>query len=81
MKFREHRGSLRRAMETVVDLPNREALLKHIQNIYKGYGRRIKDSNLSVEPYIFDDRIKWNTYIVCVKGLGVVGFTNGPCKE
>jgi hypothetical protein len=31
-----------------------------------------------LERYCFDDRIGWETYLICIEGHGVWGMSNGP---
>jgi len=40
---------------------------------------KVPPSVISVEPYGYDVRIKWDTYLVTVEGLAC-GFTDGPVK-
>lgn len=68
-KFREHRGLLEDSMKTVVDLPaSTDALARHLG---------VEASRIEVKPYVYDDRINWDTHIVTMDGQAV-GFTNGP---
>lgn len=86
MRFREHRGSLRASMETVVELPDKAALVLRLKRIYEdeGYFRPFTADDVKVEPYASDDgkalrdeRIGWDTYLVTIRDLPV-GFTDGP---
>lgn len=77
MKFREHRGSLAAAMESVIEVADRPALVRHLQALLEPWGRTVVDSDVEIEPYGHDDRIGWDTHIVKLRGYGVVGFTNG----
>ncbi len=81
MKFREHRGMLDDSMKTVVEVADREALVSLLQSRLRD-GVTFKDEDLKIEPYVYDKRIGWDTYIVTIKGYGVAGFTNGtgPCS-
>ncbi|MEK6883043.1 MAG: hypothetical protein AABY22_25690 [Nanoarchaeota archaeon] len=79
MKIRKHRRFLFESMETVKEIePNKESIRKFFTEnedfpeIYEG--------NIEVEPYGFDKRIGWDTYIVCINGKAV-GFTDGPLLE
>jgi hypothetical protein len=49
--------------------------IAHLASLLKtaGYG----DGVVSVSPYTWDERIKWDTHIVTLDG-NAVGFTNGP---
>lgn len=82
MKFREHRGSLSASLETMVDLDNsKEALVAHIISIFskvEDVPIDIREDDVYVEYYGTDDRLEEfaATYIVTVRGYGVVGFVN-----
>ncbi len=41
--------------------------------------KEIDPGSVTIEPYSFDERINWATYIVKIKGQPV-GFTNGPIQ-
>jgi hypothetical protein len=69
IKFREHRGTLAEAMETVIEV---DASLAALASLLK-----VKPKQVKVEKYMYDDRIGWDTHIVTVDGEAV-GFTNGP---
>lgn len=64
--FRRHREFLDEAMKTVKEVDS----IADIERI-TGY------SNITIEPYGFDERINWDTHIVCENGRAC-GFTNGP---
>jgi hypothetical protein len=68
MKYRHHRGGLKESMETVCDIePTIEALAVLLKS---------PPSKITVEKYgEYDERIGWDTHIVCVDGRPV-GFTN-----
>lgn len=78
MKFREHRGTLDDSMATVVDLPDREALIAHCWTLLGPFKHLFKEADLKVKPYCMDQRIGWNTHIVTLANYGVLGFTDGP---
>jgi len=82
MKFREHRGSLADAMKTLVELPDRAALVQHCRELLAPYQFVFEDSALKVEPYGTgsDDRIGWKeTHVVTIEKYGVIGFTDSAC--
>ena len=60
-------------MEDCIEFDGTEEMLAlHIsKTMINGYGV------LKVEPYLFDKRIGWDTYIVTLDG-NAIGFTNGP---
>jgi len=82
MQFREHRGGLAEAMKTKVNLDGRAALVSHIQQLLKPFGLDVKDEDVKVVLYSGPDpRIGWNaTYVVTVKGYGVIGFADSPVE-
>lgn len=88
LKFREHRGGLAESMATVIEVPDRAALVAHVKKMLAPFyfGGDI-EAGLNVEPYgcsglpLLDLRIGWQTYIVTLKGYGVLGFTDGPCPS
>jgi hypothetical protein len=78
MKLREHRGLLTDSMETCIEIePTRDALESAIKESLL-YFFHFEKKNIHVEPYGYDDRIKWDTHIVTIYGYGVYGFTDGP---
>jgi len=83
MMFRPQRGSLHDAMKEAVQLPDRAALIAHLQAIHSGFeeGPVIADETVRVEKYGrgIDTRIGWDTHIVMIDGWGPAGFTDGPC--
>jgi hypothetical protein len=69
MLYRPQHGSLIESLFDCVDIPNtKEALALHL---------KVKPSDIDVKFYTYDDRINWDTYLVCVKGQAV-GYTSGP---
>jgi hypothetical protein len=80
MKFREHRGGLGESMATVIELPaEHAALVAHCAMLLDKWYFEFKPEELHVEPYAFDPRISWDSYIVTIDRYGVMGFTDGPC--
>ena len=85
-KFRPHRASLEESMKEVVSCSN----LKELTNIvYKiltetlAYPYLVKKEEdlaiiIKLKAYCYDERIKWDTYLVYIGGVGVLGFTDGP---
>lgn len=93
MKFREHRGSLAAAMETVVELePTKSAVIAHAKKLALACGfffteeeldRELTLDTVKVEPYGFDQRIGWDTHLVTstYTAIPIIGFTSGPVKD
>ncbi|ARV77358.1 hypothetical protein FDI21_gp189 [Pseudomonas phage Noxifer] len=80
MKVRPHRRLLDEAMAEVKEIePTMVALKKWADESFGGM-QPPDLSELKCEPYGYDDRIKWNTYIVHLEGWGVLGFTDGPVQ-
>lgn len=80
MQFREHRSTVTESMETMVTLPDREALIRHIQERLPEHCRS-SASQITVAPYYktLDARTGWEkTYMVTIPE-GIVGFTDAPC--
>jgi hypothetical protein len=91
VKFRQHRGGLAESMQTVVEIKDRAALVAYAFKLLAPFYFREEDvaAGLNVEPYgcqaggppMYDKRTGWHTYIVTLKGYGVLGFTDGPCPS
>lgn len=80
MKFREHRGSLSDAMETVVEINSISDIAAIINKSLDCFGKKVEQ--IKIEFYCYDERIDWETYIVTYSLSGeekfyVAGFTNG----
>lgn len=73
--FREHRCYLEDSMKTVVEVESLDQLRKHIYKVIP----ECRGAIIEVKEYAYDDRIKWNTFLVTVDGRAV-GFTNGELK-
>jgi hypothetical protein len=84
MKFREHRGGLAESMATLVDLPDRAALVEHCRKLLHPFRFQFDAATLEVRPYCIgrgDDRIGWKeVHVVTIKGYGVIGFTDGEAR-
>ena len=68
MLYRDHKGGLSESMRTVVEVDTREELEAHVRKKFPDF------RELIIEPYGFDDRIMWDTYIV------VIRYENDPVK-
>lgn len=81
MLYRSHRGGLSESMKTVVEVNTIEELKDHISS---KIGSKVLD--IKIEYYTYDDRIKWETYIVECRvetspnNWFVSGFINGDLK-
>lgn len=93
MKFRQHRGTLAAAMETVVELePTKSAVIAHAKKLALESGffftqeeldRELTLETVRVESYGLDQRIGWDTHLVCSTyvAIPILGFTDGPVKD
>ena len=75
MKIRFHRGTLVESLATEREIPNTLHAVCHTVSVE--LGRPIKPSDVTIEPHGFDERITWNTHLVCVKGQAVA-YTSSP---
>ncbi len=71
-------------MAEVVDFADRAALIKILAQGMSEVGYDLHDDDVSVEPYARDERIGWNTHIVCIRnkklksGVWYFGKAMGP---
>lgn len=79
MKVRPAASSLPidEAMSHVVEVKDRAALLAYLREHY--YFWTPIDENVTIEPYGFDDRIGWDTHLICVDGKAAL-FSDGKFK-
>lgn len=81
-KAREHRGSFDESMATVQPVATMRDLIARISRDLAPFGVKVSAENVHVEPYTFDHRVGWDTYLVTVDGYGVWGMTDGaPAKS
>ena len=64
----------------MVEFKDRSELLDIIENSFT-FGLPKNLSDFEVKPYIFDERINWDTHIVTLEGYGVLGFTDSPVNH
>ena len=69
--YRPQRGSLEESMKEVVELIDKEALAEHLDEDV---------DRITVRRYAWDNRINWDTYLVCVDGHAW-GYTNGSVDD
>lgn len=80
IKYRPHRQLLADSMAEVSEVTSLDELVRRMCDPIKHWYPADKlptVHNVKVEPYGFDERIGWNTYIVTVDGEAW-GFTDGP---
>lgn len=77
MKVRPAGGmmTLDESMEDCVELADGAALMAHLLKHYDYW--RPTEANVTIEPYGFDERIGWDTHLVCIAGKAAL-FTDGP---
>ena len=75
--FRQHRGGLKQAMDTVVEVKNIQELTELAKSITSDF--MLGDYPLVIEKYgaEVDKRTNWDTHIV-MWGNTVIGFLSGP---
>jgi hypothetical protein len=67
-------GGLAESMQLAREFETPQAFIEWIK---KNWTVTDEFDELEVRQYAYDDRIGWNTYVVCVRGKGI-GFLNGP---
>jgi hypothetical protein len=67
MKYRPHRRLLDESMAEVIDLTHRRSLVEHLAKSLEQWGIDLTDGDVRVEPYGYDERIGWDTYIVTIR--------------
>lgn len=78
--YRDHRGSLDESMATCIEVKDWVELRAHLTKSWEPYALKIDE--IKIHYYCFDDRIKWETYLVKVRFKGkpdfiVAGMSNG----
>lgn len=83
MKFRPVRGGLATAMKEVQEWNTVEELEHIVFEEARGLSHLARGTKIQVEKYGhgIDERIGWDTHLVTLKGVGPVGFTDGPLPE
>jgi hypothetical protein len=75
--FREHRGSLKSSMKTVVEINSMEELKEKLKEAFP----YLEMDDIWFEDYAYDNRIGWDTKLVMSRnkkyGSFIVGYTNG----
>jgi hypothetical protein len=65
-------------METVRQVHDLEELCQLIRAGLGQFGVPLTPAMIHVEPYTYDARIDWDTYLITIDGYGVWGMSNGP---
>jgi hypothetical protein len=82
-KYRPHRGQLSDSLAEIAEVEDFADLVRHMQATCPGFypnDERPTIENTEVVPYLYDDRIGWDTHMVTVK-CNAWGFTDGPLPE
>lgn len=74
-EFRFHKPTLEESLETLIEVDNKENLCEIINKKLK-LNNQVNVDDIEIEYYTFDERIKWETYIVKLKNYGIIGFLN-----
>lgn len=76
MKVRPAASSLPldEAMDQVIEIRDKAALLEFLQEQYDFW--KPTEQNVTVQPYGHDDRIGWDTHLICVDGKAAL-FSDG----
>ena len=69
-KFRFHRGGFAESMKSAIDVNNESHL---VEIIGTEYGFKVTEIDLTIKPYIYDQRLGKFTFIVLMSD-GVWGF-------
>jgi len=77
-KYRDHKGSLTESMGTVQEFDTKNDLIYYLRGSLKKFGVEFSNESVQIKPYIYDERINWNTHIVIIGGYGITGYTDGP---
>lgn len=72
--FRPHRGTLQESMAAARQF---SSFCDMIETISEEHAVEVSPSDIEIKPYGYDERVGWDTHIVCMRGYGVLGFTDG----
>lgn len=65
-------------MEKVVEIPDFDALMAYLQEHYSFWNPT--KENVTIDRYGYDDRIGWDTHIICVAGKAAL-FSDGSLPK
>lgn len=63
------------AVEQSIVVDDFASLMAHLEKHYDFWKPSV--SNVTCEHYAYDDRIEWNTFLICVNGNAAL-FADGP---
>ncbi len=69
--FRFHSGTLDDSMATIIKIESHDHLITLIKDAWD-----VNPTEITIKPYIYDDRIKWDTHLVLVH-LGNISYPIG----
>ena len=80
MKIRPAASSLPiyEAMARVVEVHGRADLLAYLREHFDFWSPT--DENVTIKPHGFDERIGWDTHLICVDGKAAL-FSDGPLVD
>ena len=81
MKIRPAIGmgtTLDEAMQLASDIASKADLMAYLCEHYDFWGPT--EENVTCEPYCYDERIGWDTHLICVDGKAAL-FSDGPIPE
>lgn len=86
MKYRPHLMgmTLKESMRHVRDLPDRAALIEHLNWELHWCQYKVEDDDVKVQPYGRDERLQWDTHVVLLKNkelshdVWFFGYNSGP---
>jgi hypothetical protein len=78
--FRDYKKSFIESMITVQEFDSKKRLIDYFKLSHSESVKEHDFSKITIKPYGYDSRVKWDTYIVHLENYGVLGFTNGPVK-
>lgn len=80
-KYRNHSGeTVYEAVAKAITFDNKGQLVRYLKNRYEDSGFVNDNTVIDIEPYGYDRRIDWDTYIVTADGRAV-GYTNGAVED
>jgi len=83
IKFRPQRGGLAESMALVKEYASLDELIEQFERELSVYcfNKPVNKDTVHIKPYIYDERIGWDTHIVTLEGYGPLGFTDGVFNE
>ena len=78
MRYRDHRGSLKRSLETTIEVHSEQDIIDHLNDIHPSYAI----TSIKFEYSCYDERTGWDTFYILAKnkngqGSHVAGMSDG----